>query len=132
MNENGEWHIIHAAKDICINCHGGNASAAEKELAHQNLTAHPLDDIYTDCHSCHPDYDERALRFSPTLGVTPGSCPTPTPVPPANFSAQPPSTGISLPAASSSTQSIAFIGTLFLLMAFLIAGATWLEKRHVL
>ena len=28
VNENGEWHIIHAAKDICINCHGGNASAA--------------------------------------------------------------------------------------------------------
>jgi hypothetical protein len=56
----------------------GNGAAA----AHQNLVANPLDDIYTNCHSCHPDdYQARAERFAAELGVTPGSSPTPTPVP---------------------------------------------------
>jgi hypothetical protein len=76
---NGEWHIIHAEKDICINCHGGNGTTMDMALAHQGMTAHPLSDIYTDCHSCHPDdYNARAQLFAPTLGVTSGSCATPT------------------------------------------------------
>ena len=53
VNEKGEWHIIHASKDVCINCHGGNAITMNKDLAHENLMANPLSDIYTDCHSCH-------------------------------------------------------------------------------
>jgi hypothetical protein len=80
--QNGEWHGIHALKDCCTNCHGGNCRAPEKELAHESLIAQPLDDIYTNCHSCHPDdYQERAARFALLLGVTPGSSPTSTPVP---------------------------------------------------
>jgi hypothetical protein len=75
----GEWHEIHALKDCCWNCHGGNTKAQDKDLAHVGMTAHPLQDIYTDCHSCHPDdYPERAERFALALGVTPGSAPTPT------------------------------------------------------
>ena len=80
--KNGEWHGIHALKDCCTNCHGGNCSAQEKALAHESLVAHPLDDIYTNCHSCHPDdYTARAERFAALLGVTPGSSPTATPAP---------------------------------------------------
>ncbi len=75
----GEWHEIHALKDCCWNCHGGNTKAQDEELAHVGMTAHPLEDIYTDCHSCHPDdYPGRAEKFSVVLGVTPGSAPTPT------------------------------------------------------
>jgi hypothetical protein len=56
----------------------GNGAAA----AHQNLVANLLDDIYANCHSCHPDdYQARAERFAAELGVTPGSSPTPMPVP---------------------------------------------------
>ncbi len=78
----GEWHQIHATKDICINCHGGNATAADEAGAHQTMVAQPLADIYTDCHSCHPeDYTSRAERFAAEIGVTPASCPTPTPAP---------------------------------------------------
>jgi hypothetical protein len=77
----GEWHEIHALKDCCWNCHGGNTQTLDKDLAHIGMTANPLEDTYTDCHSCHPeDYPERAERFAIVLGVTPGSAPTPTAV----------------------------------------------------
>jgi len=78
----GEWHAIHARKDCCWSCHGGNTQAQDKDLAHVGMTVHPLQDIYTDCYSCHPeDYHERAERFAAVLGVTPGSSPTATPFP---------------------------------------------------
>jgi hypothetical protein len=94
----GEWHSIHASKDICIKCHGGNGSTMDKNLAHEGLVANPLNDIYTDCHSCHPqDYVGRAELFATTLGVTPGSCATPTPIPVTNTSGEPPSGGINIP-----------------------------------
>src|SRR4030042_2999110 len=78
--ENGEWHGIHARKDCCTNCHGGNCRAMDEDLAHQDMIANPLSDIYTNCHSCHPDdYQVRAEIFATELGITPGSIPTPTP-----------------------------------------------------
>ena len=77
----GEWHEIHAFKDCCWSCHYGNTQAQDKDLAHAGMTAHPLQDVYTDCHSCHPeDYSQRAERFAADLGVVPGSAPTPTAV----------------------------------------------------
>jgi len=95
--DKGEWHLIHASKDICINCHGGNANSMDKVLAHENMTPHPLEDIYTDCHACHPDYVERAERFAPTLGVTPGSCATPTTIAASYDSGGPPAENIVMP-----------------------------------
>jgi hypothetical protein len=78
----GEWHAIHAKKDICTSCHGGNCASMDKTLAHESLVENPLTDIYTGCHGCHPDdYATRAARFAVVLGVTPGSIATPTPVP---------------------------------------------------
>lgn len=75
----GEWHEIHALKDCCWSCHGGNTQAQDKDLAHVGMTVQPLQDTYTDCYSCHPDdYKERAERFAAALGVTPGSAQTPT------------------------------------------------------
>jgi hypothetical protein len=94
----GEWYSIHASKHICINCHGGYGSTMDKNLAHEGLVANPLNDIYTDCHSCHPeDYDARAQIFASTLGVLTGSCATPTPIPISNTSGEPPSGGINMP-----------------------------------
>jgi hypothetical protein len=95
---NGEWHIIHAEKDLCINCHGGNGTTMDITLAHQGMTAHPLSDIYTDCHSCHPkDYDQRAQLFAPTLGVTPGSCATPTAIAAGGVAGEPPAGNLVVP-----------------------------------
>ncbi len=80
--DKGEWHVVHASKDICINCHGGNGTSTVAAEAHAGMTVQPLSDIYTDCHSCHPDdYMARAQRFANTLGETVGSCATPTPAP---------------------------------------------------
>jgi hypothetical protein len=80
VTDKGAWHASHAGKDICINCHGGNGSTMDKNLAHEGMVAQPLSDIYTDCHSCHPDYVERAVPYAATLQITPSSCATPTPV----------------------------------------------------
>src|SRR4030042_4061802 len=88
--ENGLWHGVHARKDCCAKCHGGNCSTMDKDLAHQDMIANPLSDIYTDCHSCHPDdYQSRAVVFSGELGITPSSIPTPTPVPAGKVLASP-------------------------------------------
>jgi hypothetical protein len=79
--DQGDWHILHARKDCCAQCHGGNCSATDKNLAHEGLVKDPLEDIYTNCYHCHPDdYQARAERFALVLGVTPDSRPTPTPV----------------------------------------------------
>ena len=130
VSDKGEWHIIHASKDICINCHGGNGSTMEKDLAHQGVVANPLNDIYTDCHSCHPDYETRAAQFAPTIGMTPGSCATPTPAPASSLSGQPPSSGISATTnAMSPTSSLQIFAGLLTLAAFLF-GLGWLEKHH--
>jgi hypothetical protein len=77
----GEWHEIHARKDCCWSCHGGNTQAQDKDLAHEGMTLQPLNDTYTDCHACHPDdYQDRAERFGAVLGLIPVShAPTPAP-----------------------------------------------------
>ncbi len=135
VNEKGEWHIIHASKDICINCHGGNGTAIDKDLAHEGLMAHPLEDIYTDCHSCHPDYDARAARFAPTLGVTPGSCATPTPIPVSNIPGEPPSGSINMPTdligITPSLQPFLIIGAWLSILTLFLFGLGWLERHHV-
>ncbi|NJD59011.1 MAG: hypothetical protein FIA98_06395 [Anaerolineae bacterium] len=79
---NGEWHGVHARKDCCAKCHGGNCSTMDKDLAHQGIVANPVSDIYTNCHSCHPDdYQTRADIFANKLDIIPGSIATPTPAP---------------------------------------------------
>lgn len=77
----GEWHEIHAWKDCCWNCHGGNTQTMDKDQAHLGMTLQPLEDTYTDCYACHPnDYQSRAERFGVVLGVTPvDQAPTPEP-----------------------------------------------------
>ena len=134
VNENGEWHIIHADQDICINCHGGNATAEDKDLAHENLAAHPLDDIYTDCHGCHPDYDERAAQFAPVLGVTPSSCATPTPIPANTTSGESPSNGIHVPADTANTseplQPLLVFGATFIVLFIFSFGLGWFSGHR--
>jgi hypothetical protein len=75
------WHGIHASKDCCARCHGGNCMSMDQDLAHQGIVTNPLSDIYTNCHSCHPDdYQARAELFAAELDFTPSSSPTSTPV----------------------------------------------------
>jgi hypothetical protein len=131
----GEWHIIHASKDICINCHGGNATTMNKDLAHESLMTNPLSDIYTDCHGCHPDYVARAQIFASTLGVTPGSCATPTLVPVTNTSGEPPFGGINfqtnLVSTTSPLQPFLVIGAMLSILTIFLFGLVWLERHHL-
>ena len=129
----GEWHIIHASKDICLNCHGGNASTMDKNLAHEGMMAQPLADIYTDCHSCHPDYEARAAQFAPTLHVTPGSCATPTPVALGNIPGGPPSGNIVRPsdlvAPASLPESFFVASGGVAALAFFLLALGWLARH---
>jgi hypothetical protein len=134
--ERGKWHVIHAQKDICINCHGGNGTAEDKTLAHEGMTSHPLEDIYTDCHACHPgDYGARAAIFALTLGVTPGSCATPTPIPISNIPGKPPSGIIHIPTdlvgTTSSPQPFLVIGAWLLVLTLFLFCLGWLERHHI-
>jgi hypothetical protein len=66
-----EWHSEYGHRYACWNCHGGNDTAQDKELAHVGLVRHPLEDVYTSCYACHPEnYKQLAERFAKTLGVT--------------------------------------------------------------
>lgn len=74
VTDQGEWHTIHARKECCRSCHGGNDQAQDKETAHIGIVLDPLTDTYTSCHSCHPDdYRQRAEVFAVALHVTPMS-----------------------------------------------------------
>ena len=134
VSEKGAWHTTHAAKDICVNCHGGNGSTVDKDAAHNGMTAHPLEDIYTDCHSCHPDYNVRAGYFAPTLGVTPGSCATPTSAVGGNARSgtSPSGTGAPTGPVSVATwaQTLGLAGASLALLAFFCASLTWLESHR--
>jgi hypothetical protein len=123
---NGEWHGIHANKDCCAKCHGGNCSTMDKDLAHQGMIANSLSDIYTNCHSCHPDdYQMRAEVFAVELGITPSSIATPTPAPAGKLLA---SSLVILPSPISSQQStfpwIAILGGLTIIVLFLFGLIT--------
>lgn len=77
----GEWHEIHADKDCCWSCHGGNTQTDDKDLAHEGMHPDPLENNHATCYTCHPyDYETRAQRFAVILGVTPEiHAPTPHP-----------------------------------------------------
>jgi hypothetical protein len=127
----GDWHEIHARKDCCWNCHGGNTKAQNKDLAHVGMTVYPLQDIYTDCYSCHPvDYPERAERFATSLGVTPGSAPTPTAVAAAPVESHP---IVILPPTSAATAPfpwpVAILGVGIL--GLLLMGFLWLAHLKI-
>jgi hypothetical protein len=131
--QNGEWHGIHALKDCCTNCHGGNCSTMDKELAHEGLVAHPLEDIYTNCYYCHPsDYQARAERFAVILGVTPSSSPTATPFPVGPVAENP---IVILPSLTSASFSLPFWipvlgGFTFLFILILVLGIVFYRLRN--
>ncbi|HUH96363.1 MAG TPA: hypothetical protein VLZ89_03335 [Anaerolineales bacterium] len=131
--DQGAWHSVHAHQDICINCHGGNGSTMDESLAHAGMNAQPLSDIYTDCHSCHPDYVDRAAPYAATLQVTPSSCATPTSAVLGSASNGLPPSRMVMPADLASTsaapQIFLFVaGGLTLLVLFCI-GACWLGEH---
>jgi hypothetical protein len=73
VNAKGDWHVAHAFGDFCEFCHGGNVQATDEAAAHQGLVQ-PLDDVKTNCSSCHAaDFQAKAETYAKTLGVTIGT-----------------------------------------------------------
>jgi hypothetical protein len=65
-----EWHSEYGHRYACWNCHGGNDTAQDKDLAHVGLVRNPLADAFPSCFPCHPeDYRQLAERFAKTLDV---------------------------------------------------------------
>jgi hypothetical protein len=136
ITNNAAWHSDHASQDICVDCHGGNGSSSDKNLAHDNMVAQPLSDTYTDCHSCHPNYEVLAAQYAATLQITPSSNATPTAVVVGSFSSGLPPHGIVMPSNLISAARLPFqpflftIGGLAILIVFCF-GLGWLDRHHM-
>jgi hypothetical protein len=130
----GEWHDIHARKDCCWNCHGGNAQAEDKDQAHSGMLSDPLEDIYTDCYACHPfDYEDRAERFAALLGVEPGSsAPPPQPEPPLSTEREDLRLVILTPPEPEPVSLVPWMPEfgMLLLLGLILGGFAWLERRR--
>jgi hypothetical protein len=98
------------------------------------MVSNPLEDIYTNCHACHPyDYPQRAALFAAELGITPSSRKTPTPVPSLTGKSQQPELALpddftSVPA---SKPPIGLINFGLLIVAILLFWLGWREQKHM-
>ncbi len=132
----GEWNSIHLEQDMCTNCHGGNGSAMDKDLAHEGLVAQPLSDVFTNCHSCHPaDYIARSDQLAAFLNITPASCATPTAIAVYGGSGGSYTNRIALPLDNSRGIAVwkpivIIMAALACLMVFLL-GLVWLVSRRL-
>lgn len=68
LYDTGTWYCITEARDRCVNCHAGDASALTKPEAHAGLVANPLGDGGTRCLDCHA-VDAKA-RIQKVVGFT--------------------------------------------------------------
>jgi hypothetical protein len=127
----GEWHVIHARKECCRACHGGNDRTNDKDAAHVGMTLHPLQDTYLACHQCHPDdYRQRAEVFAVALHVTPQSS-EPTARPAVAVSTPPPMIVTPLPRAAEQVTPV-WDWPVLLAVAILAIGLAvlWWRRSH--
>ncbi len=134
VTDQGEWHTIHARKECCRACHGGNDQAQDKDTAHVGIVLNPLADTYTACHQCHPDdYQQRAEIFAVALHITPQSSEPltktvafqpPSKVPPLQL----PSAATSMSTANPTPGLLVLIGLVALLLVSL--GVIWRKLAH--
>ncbi len=68
VNAEGQWHVDHAAQDLCVFCHAGNPQATDAEAAHQGLVSWN-EDVRAGCYTCHEDYLDKANVYASILGV---------------------------------------------------------------
>jgi len=129
VTDQGEWHVIHARKECCRACHGGNDQAQDKDTAHVGIVLNPLTDTYTACHQCHPDdYGQRAQVFAAALHITPQSN-EPTPRPAVAASTPPPMILTPLPKATTDVTPVG--GWLVVPVTALLAiGLAVIWRRH--
>jgi hypothetical protein len=72
LHDTGNWFCIRESPMRCVDCHGGDPFAINKEEAHTNRKAHPIinGDI-SKCQECHPaECNERLVKFETVAGIS--------------------------------------------------------------
>lgn len=72
LHDTGNWFCLNESPMTCVDCHGGNPSTLDQDLAHASRAAHPvINDDISKCQQCHPDecYDRVAL-FDRSAGIS--------------------------------------------------------------
>lgn len=72
LHDTGNWFCLNESPMTCVDCHGGNPSTLDQDLAHTSRAAHPvINDDVSKCQQCHPDecYDRVAL-FDRSAGIS--------------------------------------------------------------
>ena len=72
LHDTGKWFCLKEAPMACVDCHGGDPTASNKEIAHTNLASHPvINGDVSKCQECHPEQsDERVALFEKTAGIS--------------------------------------------------------------
>ncbi len=72
LHDTGKWFCIAKAPMGCVDCHGGDPTAADETLAHQSLKIHPVINGDTStCQQCHvDDQAERVQQFDRVAGIS--------------------------------------------------------------
>jgi hypothetical protein len=73
LHDTGKYFCVNEASQRCVDCHGGDPTATDKESAHFDRSAHPVvnGDI-SKCQECHPsDCEEFVHKFEQVAGINP-------------------------------------------------------------
>lgn len=72
LHDTGKWFCIRESPMRCVDCHGGDPFAFQKEDAHDSREAHPiLNEDISKCQECHPaECDERVVKFVSIAGIS--------------------------------------------------------------
>jgi hypothetical protein len=72
LHDTGNWFCIRESPMRCVDCHGGDPSSLQQEIAHASRAAHPvIDEDVSKCQECHPaECDERVTKFNQMSGIS--------------------------------------------------------------
>lgn len=72
LHDTGNWYCIEESPMGCVDCHGGNPAALNKDDAHFDRAAHPvINQDVQKCYQCHPGQaDVRIGLFDEAAGIS--------------------------------------------------------------
>lgn len=79
LHDTGKWFCACASPMTCTCCHGGDAQAYDKDIAHLGMVTSPVQQDAVTCQSCHQeDYQEQVDYFASVAGIQSTHPPLPT------------------------------------------------------
>ena len=72
LYDTGKWFCVAKAPMDCVHCHGGDSTAIDRTVAHQQRTAHPIiNGDTTTCQQCHTENcAEHVQQFDRIAGIS--------------------------------------------------------------